>query len=174
MAKWRNEKGFTAGELLVAIAIIGLVLAAVLSIHQGALQAYMFDSTSAETQQNARISLYRMARDIREASAVTIGQASTITFTAQDGVTLVTYALNGGALQRTEGTNPAEVIVGGVEVLTLAYWDSGGNSLTVPVGTPANTRRVDITIRTRTEDVVPTGSAIKSEITTSVRLRNAP
>jgi len=108
MTRWRNQKGFTIPELLVSVAVVGLLLAAVLLIHQGTLQTYVFNSTSTETQQNARFALDRMAREIRQASAITTAAATSITFTAQDGVTVVTYALTGTTLTRNSQT-----VVGG-------------------------------------------------------------
>ncbi len=161
MTTWRNQKGFTIPELLVAVAVVGLLLAAVLFIQQGALQAYVFNSTSTETQQNARFALDRMAREIRQASAITTAATNSITFTAQDGVTVVTYALTGTNLARNSQT-----VVGGVAALTFAY--RGANDATG--ATAANTRRVDITIQTKSEDTP--GSTMMSSLTTSVRLRN--
>ncbi len=163
MTSWRNQKGFTIPELLVAVAVVGLVLAAVLLIHQGTLQAYVFNSTSTETQQNARFALDRMAREIRAASAITTATATSITFTAQDGVTVVTYALTGTTLTRNSQT-----VVGGVAALTFVYRDA--NDATGATAT--NTRRMDITIQTQSEDTP--GSPTMSSLMTSVRLRNLP
>ena len=164
MSSWRSQTGFTLAELLVVLAVVGFLLAAVVLVQQSGLQAYVTGSARVEVQQAARIALERMAREIREASAITTAVANSITFVAQDGITAVTYALNANNLERN-----GEVVVGGVEVLTLAYRDrndAGGASA-------ANTRRVDITIRARSEGA-PAGSAAdtRSENMTSVQPRN--
>jgi prepilin-type N-terminal cleavage/methylation domain-containing protein len=161
MATWRNQNGFTIPELLVAVAMLGLLLAAVLLIHQGTLQAYVSNSTRTETQQNARFALDRMAREIRQASAVTTAATNSITFTAQDGVTVVTYALTGTNLTRNSQT-----VVGGVVALTFVYRSASDAT----GATAVNTRRVDIAIQTQSEDTP--GSPTMTSLMTSVRLRN--
>ncbi len=169
MNRWGNEKGFTLAELLVAVAVLGLVLEAVVVVQQNGVQAYIAGSTRVEAQQNARIALDEMAREIRQASAITTANASSITFTAQGGVTSVTYALNANTI--TLQRNGADV-VGGVQALTFVYRDR-----TDATGaTAANTRRIDITIRTQSEDPVTAASPwnAKAQIVTSVRLRNLP
>jgi prepilin-type N-terminal cleavage/methylation domain-containing protein len=161
-----DEAGFTMPELLIALAAIGLVLGAVVSVQESGLRSYVTGSNRMETQQNARIALDRIEREIREASAITTAGSTSITFTAQDGVTVVTYALAGGALERN-----GVALVGGVESLTFVY--RGPND--AAGATAANTRRIDIAIRTRTEEAVASGSAgdTKYQTKTSVQLRNA-
>lgn len=164
-----SENGFTVAELLVAFAILGLVLAALASVQQAAQQAYVTGDRKVEVQQNARVALERIAHEIREATAVTAGAIDSITF-VRPGGGVVTYALNAGSLTRN-----GVVVVGGVAVLTFAYRNVNDATLAVPVGTPANIRRVDITIRTQTEDpnmVAGSGYDVRTEIMTSARPRN--
>lgn len=177
---WRCPRGFTLAELLVALAILGLVLAGVVAIQQSALQAYVAGSNSVETQQNARVALERMSRDLREATAITAANATTVTFTPvqlaapNPPVPNVTYALNGANLQRTVAGGPVEVLIGGVQILTLVYRDAADAALAVPVGTPANIRRIDITVQTRTEENAQAGGVAnaRAHIASSVRMRN--
>jgi prepilin-type N-terminal cleavage/methylation domain-containing protein len=166
MRIWRDRRGFTMTELLIALAGVGLVLSAVVSVQENGLRAYVAGSNRVEIQQNARTALDRMEREIREALAITTANASSITFTAQDGVTAVTYAPNGGVLERN-----GVALVGGVESLTFVY--RGAND--AAGASAANTRRIDITIRTRTEEIVAAHSAgdTKYQTKTSVQLRNA-
>jgi prepilin-type N-terminal cleavage/methylation domain-containing protein len=166
MKIWRHdENGFTLIELLISMAALGLLLAVVISVQQTGLRAYVTNSNNLETQQNARIALERMEREIREASAITAAGTSSITFTAQDGLTVVTYVLGGNTLERS-----GVPLVGGVETLTFVYRGPSD----APETTPANIRRVDIMIRTRTEETVADGGVgdRKYQSNTSVRLRN--
>jgi prepilin-type N-terminal cleavage/methylation domain-containing protein len=166
MSIWRDERGFTLAELLTAFAILGLVLAAVVTIQQASINAIVLGTTKAAMQQNARAALERMAREVRETTAaLTVATAGTITFThPDDGV--VTYTLSGTNLRRNGTT-----YIRGVQTLTYSYFD-GAN---VATAVAANVRRVDITIRTRAEDAnVQAGSAADTNavVTTTVRLRN--
>ena len=176
MACWREERGFTLTELLTVLAVLALVLAAVVTIQQGALQAYVTGSNKTEVQQNARVAMERMARDIRETqSGLTTATATSLTFVDPNTGLAVIYALAGNTLTRT--TNGiADTVIGSVQALTFAYYPKDSNvALGVPVGTPATTVfRVDITIQTGSEDTVVAGGIgdTRAGLTTSVRLRN--
>lgn len=180
MTPWACQKGFTLAELLVGLAVLGLALAGLATVHESGLRAYVYGSNRVEVQQNARVALERMAREIREAQALTnptatqltiqtdwngngvIGEALAVTV---DGVLRgeqVTYRLNGAALERQESGVDAtfRTVMGGVEQLTLTY---------------PSAKTVAITIRTRTEETVAAGGMAdtKSQVTTTVRLRNS-
>jgi prepilin-type N-terminal cleavage/methylation domain-containing protein len=173
MRSWRDERGFTLAELLVALAMMALVLTAIVMIENGTLQAYVVGSNKTEVQQNARVALELMAREIRQTSAaLTVATATSVGFVDQNtGAT--TYWLNGTALTRTSGGANA-VVIGAVQALTFAYRDVDNNVLATPVGTPANVYRVDITIQTASEDTIVAGSVsdTRAALTTTVRLRN--
>jgi prepilin-type N-terminal cleavage/methylation domain-containing protein len=184
MSFWRDERGFTLAELLVALSMLVFVLTAIVMIENGGLQAYVVGSNKTEVQQNARVALERMARQIREATTgLTATDPTSLSFTLPDPVTgvpipgvAVTYALAGNALtctglcdDRTVSAQPVTVI-GAVTALTFVY--RGTND--VPGAILANVRRVDITIQTASEGTVVAGgvSDARAELTTSVRLRN--
>jgi Tfp pilus assembly protein PilW len=184
MTGWRDEQGFTIAELLVAFAVLALMLAAVTTIHRGVLQAYVAGSNKTEVQQNARLALERMARQIREATTpLTAASATSLTFTLPDPVTdepipgvQVTYAFVGNALQCTglcDGQTisaEAVTVIGGVQALTFAYRDVNDNA----TNDPPKVFRVDITVQTASEDTVVAGGIADArvQLTSSVRLRN--
>jgi prepilin-type N-terminal cleavage/methylation domain-containing protein len=178
---WWDERGFTLAELLTAFAVLGLVLAAVTTIHQSTLRAYVTGSNKTEVQQNVRVALERMAREIRQtavnpatglACLTAAPSATSLSFYDQD-TGLTTYSLVGTGLTRT-ANGVDDIVIGNVQVLTFAYRDVNNNVLGVPVGTPCNIFRVDITVRTASEDTVVAGGIAdtKAQLKTSVRLRN--
>jgi prepilin-type N-terminal cleavage/methylation domain-containing protein len=62
-----REKGFTLVELLVAMAISGIVVAAVYTAFITQQKSYTVQDQVAETQQNARVGLDLIAREVRMA-----------------------------------------------------------------------------------------------------------
>lgn len=63
----RGEGGFTLMELLISVAILGLVMAGLLGLLTASRNAYTRGSSTIEAQQNARLVLDRMGKEIREA-----------------------------------------------------------------------------------------------------------
>lgn len=62
-----DERGFTLAELLVAIAILGLILLGIQTLLMTGNQSYLTGSNQAEAQAAVRSALERMTLDIREA-----------------------------------------------------------------------------------------------------------
>lgn len=63
----KHEQGFTLVELLVAMAMVGIVVAASYSTYKSQQDSYVAQEQVAEMQQNLRASLYQMAKAIRMA-----------------------------------------------------------------------------------------------------------
>jgi type IV pilus assembly protein PilW len=61
------QQGFTLVELLVAMAMAGIVIGAIYSTYKSQQDSYIAQEQVAEMQQNLRAALYMMARDIRMA-----------------------------------------------------------------------------------------------------------
>jgi prepilin-type N-terminal cleavage/methylation domain-containing protein len=62
-----DQRGFTMVELLAATAILGLVMAGLLGMLTASRNAYSRGTNTVSAQQNARVALDRMAKEIREA-----------------------------------------------------------------------------------------------------------
>ena len=178
----RDERGFTLAELLTAMAVLALLLTGLLLTLQQGQNAYLYGAGRAEVQQNARVALERMLRELRDASSVTTASANDIKFTFLDDTsTLVTveYSLSGASapylLQRNQ-TVPAiagqpDTLVGGVNSFTVTYYDFNN----VVTTTAANVYAVNISITTRSEDTTLAGYSPANRQATfagRVRLRN--
>lgn len=66
-----NERGFSLAELLVVVAVLALILTGVIALQQQGQIAYLMGSNRVETQQNARVAMALMSREIREACSLT-------------------------------------------------------------------------------------------------------
>ena len=168
-------------DLLTALAVVGLVFAATLTVFAHGQRAYTQGAARVESQQNARIALSRMAREIRQAGAgggtlspIAVAEPSRIVLqhdvdgdgsAATRGET-VTWQLSAGILRRNAGGG-AQPIINGVRALVLTYFDADGRSTTAP----AAVRAVVITLTTEPEHPAA-GAATQTKLTTEVRLRN--
>jgi len=63
----RGQRGFTMTELLVVCALMGTVMAGVLSLLVVGQQSATTTAAKQDAQQNARMALERMIEEIREA-----------------------------------------------------------------------------------------------------------
>lgn len=116
-----DQRGFSLAELLVVVAVLALILTGVLALQQQGQIAYLMGSNRVETQQNARVAMALMSREIREACGPAVAgdlvlTASTFQFTVVDptkagtvecssaaagDVLRVKYQLGAGALADT-------------------------------------------------------------------------
>jgi len=82
--KFKTPKGLTLIELLIAVAISGILMAAIYRTFIGQHRAYTVQEQVVDMQQNARVAINRMMREIRMAG---FGSVSSVlpNFTAIDG-----------------------------------------------------------------------------------------
>ncbi len=135
-----NPDGFTLVELLVAMAIGLIVLAAVVTSFISQNTANIAQESVVETQQNARAIMDTLTRDIRSigynptnklvvgltTTGITGGIASTLTFTRDDGdgaLETVEYSLYDAYANSSPPAND-----GKVDDLACQTWDDGGNT----------------------------------------------
>jgi prepilin-type N-terminal cleavage/methylation domain-containing protein len=174
MRHLRDERGFTLAELLIATAVIGLIMAGIFVLQVGGQQAYLFGSNRVETQQNARVALDLMTRELRSAGSITTIAGCTnsvctdLTFVDQNGQT-VQYTLAGTTLNRTCTATPPTVtcdgtttaLIGGAQSLAMtsySVYDVSSATYTKTI-TPAEVKVITISLQTGTEEAVATGSA---------------
>jgi prepilin-type N-terminal cleavage/methylation domain-containing protein len=149
----RDERGFSLAELLMVVAVLGLMMAGIVTLNQQGIQAYVTGSNRVEVQQNGRSSLELMVRELRSARSITtLGSATDMTFVNQNGQT-IRYHLSGTTLNRVQ-SGVTRVLAGGVESLAMAYFsvfDVAGNTFTATAA-PAQVRVIRIQMTTRTEE----------------------
>jgi prepilin-type N-terminal cleavage/methylation domain-containing protein len=86
MRKWlharralRAEHGFTLPELLVVLTIIGIVLVGITQLFTSAMKSQTDQTNRTQAQQDARLSLDKLRREIRCGSALAYNSTSSVT-----------------------------------------------------------------------------------------------
>ena len=171
----RDQRGFTLTELLVVTAVLGVVLGAVILIQQKGQEAYLMGSNRVETQQNARVALDLMTRELRSATAVTaIPSSTSLTFTDQTGAS-VQYQLSSGNLTRT-AAGTATTLIGGVRSLAFTYYSAynGQTNTGTTAATASAVKIVKVSLETGPEEAAGAGSFAdrRAKMESMVRLRN--
>lgn len=170
-------------DLLVSIAVVGLVLAATFGLLEQGQRAYGIGAARVETQQSARAALARIAHEIRSAgygaapaAAISVAERERIVLHVdanRDGVIAgrgetITWRLAGTVLRRDAGGG-AQPVINGVRAFSLRYLDGEGRETTVP----AAIRAVVISLTTQPDHSSPGALAdVATTVRTQVRLRN--
>jgi type IV pilus assembly protein PilW len=138
-----DKKGITLIELMVALVMSAIAVAAIYRIFVSQTRAYTVQDQVVEVQQNIRGAMEIMVRDLRmtgfdynnSSSAVAIPNipynvsANSITLQYENyqpgppmvsEIRMVTYTLNGTNLERTVNAGPSEVLLPNVDALDLA------------------------------------------------------
>ena len=76
-----DEGGYSLVELLTVLAILGVVVAGIVTLFTSGINAEASSNRRFQAQQDARIALDRMRRDLHCASAATSSSSTSVTFT---------------------------------------------------------------------------------------------
>ena len=169
-----NQTGYTLIELLVAMVLSAIVLTAICSAYVSQQKAYTIEQQVSAIQQNVRVALYHLERDIREAGCDPTGdvnpgfqvaQAAQMQFTQDitgDGDTGdsdedITYQLvdNDGDGEMDYLARNGVIIAENIDTLDFVYLDEDGNVLATPVVNTdlPNIRTVQVTIVARADQI---------------------
>jgi len=170
-------------DVLVAIAILGVVSAGMLTVLQEGLRVYTVGVSRAESQQSGRIAIERLTSDIRTAglgpppatfAAISVAEPTHVVLhhdldgdrvIAGAGETIA-WRLTGTTLRRDAGGG-AQPVVDGVRRLALEYLDAADE----PTDVPGDIRTVVITLATEAAWELA-DRTIVTTFSTRVRLRN--
>jgi len=186
-----DSKGFTLVEVLIAMAIVGIVMGSIYSIFISSNRSYRTQDSVADAQQRVRVGIDFIAHDLRLAgldplsvgAGIETAGATNLRLTADidlNGVIdtplnqeRITYdydapsrTLRRKLYEGTASESAWQPLIEDVSALTFTYRDSGGNV----TGTPADVRMVDISMTCQGTDAV--GQPINRTLTARVICRN--
>ena len=188
--------GFTLIEVMIAVTIGLLMLAAVYSVYAGLIRSYTTQNVAADIQQNVRAGIDFIAEDIMMAgldpnntagSGFEVASSANLRFTSDRNLNgtidntdseRITYAYDGvnrmlnQCLYEGSGSDDWELFFDNVANLTFSYRDASGTDLgdPVPAGDLADIRMVVISLTIQ----APAGreGTINRTYTTQIRCRN--
>lgn len=120
-----KQNGFTLIELVITIILMSIVSVISMQMLSQGLTAYLTAQNVVTADQQARLALERMVRDLRSigsSNAITTATSAQFTFTDLSG-TSFNYALSGTNLMVNN-----QILANGITSLTLSYYDSSGNT----------------------------------------------
>jgi len=164
-----DQRGFSLIELMVVVAILSFIILGLVTFFGGGVRSWISGQNQLKAQREARISMDRMVKEIREANNVVSGYENGIevSFPSSFGKNNVSFELNTttGIIERKINGNTSNLInyipSGG---LLINYYDSESN----PVADPTNASKIKINLQV---DVDQDGK-MDIEIETEVNLRN--
>ena len=137
-----NKKGFTLVELLVAMAITGIVAGAIFTAFQSQQKSYITQDQVTEMQQNLRAGMGLMVREIRMAGFDPYGNSGAgITGAAGNTLTFTLVADNDGEDNDNDGTTDE---TGELKEILYDLYDAYADGITDlgrQVGSVASTKR---------------------------------
>jgi type IV pilus assembly protein PilW len=163
---FRCQDGFTLVELMVAMSIFLLILVGIFQVFDPSRNAYQVSTRKLDVQQNARVAMDRMARQLRMtgyfpenlvpnpvnplSNSIQVATDSAISVAGDldelGTSSAYTFCLNGG-LRRVSGAIGAagsytcaggQLMAESVTALSFAYFDSANNPVPNPPGAPFN------------------------------------
>ena len=122
-AFWRNEAGLTLAEMLLTLAILGIVASAFLFFQSAGVRYFTLDRQQADLEQNLQFGLDTVTRELRQATRVTAWSfPNHVDYQDRNGQSASFYldAAAGELRQRVVGdATPERVIATGITAVTF-------------------------------------------------------
>lgn len=177
--------GLTLVELMIAMVLSLVLMAAVYLLYQVQSSSSNTQGNVSQMQQDLRLSMDVMEKDIRMAGydpknskqfGIVTASAHELALTvdsntsgAVDNGERITYSLVGGALNRTESGSSAVAIANNVTALDFTYYDRSGD----PTATLASIRAIKVSLATRSSKPDPeSGAYLERKLERRIRCRN--
>lgn len=157
----RKKRGFTLLELLIVMAIAGIIMTVIWTAFRSQHRSYLAQDETTMMQQNIRAAVDILVREIRMAgydpnglgAGVTAATPTSFSFSMDNnagGLDTITYSLNnpfGGAqgLGRAVNGGAPQPVAENIDAIDFVYLNGNGN----PTATLANIRSVQVSMVAR-------------------------
>lgn len=123
---WKDERGFTLGEVLITIVIMGIVFAIASSTWQGTVESRRVDSATAQVASDLRLAHTRATNQLKNHQIVVPSANSSTYQIGPSGGTLATRTL------------PDGIVI--AAATTITFKPSGADEVTSGAGSPITVR----------------------------------
>lgn len=154
MMHYKKQQGFTLIELIMSIALMGIIAGIFISTIIEGARTYVFITSQNEASFTARFALKRMMIESRNASRITAADTTSLAFTntySED----IQLSLSGSVISISDdgGANTYPLIEN-ANSLTITYYDNQNNALATPVGNPDEVHSISFELET-TKNGIP-------------------
>ncbi len=181
-----NSKGFSLVELLVVMAILGVILTAIYSLVMSANKSQISQDLEVEMQQNARSAMDFMVRELRNMSSLNcMSNTSTTCATSGDIIQFTSMTDTDPTVSRifswsstdnilrfssaAVGTEDRQPLADHITAVSFTGFDANNATTNLL----ASVQRIDITLTAQTSTIDPNTKGYRSFSTTSsVKRRN--
>ena len=144
----KNDRGFTLIEVVMVIALAGIIAGIVAMPLAEGVKGWFYVTVREDISQSGRVAMERMLREVRNTARDCISTAEVEKFTFGTDLSncsAITFSLAVPNIQRIDISGTSN-LADNVQSLEFKYYDNGNNELAKPVAIPANIRRVAIEI----------------------------
>jgi len=165
-----SRRGFTLGEIMVALSVSAIVVAAYLFLGRNLTRLVNFQTQEVQSRRTLR----QFTQDLSAAISLSTVTASQIAFTkpTSSGTTTVTYTYSSGAgtLTRADGSG-TQTLLSSLTSFTITYYNEAGVAVT---SSPQSVKSVELSFGASVGSSASGTLASYSTVSPRIVLRNKP
>jgi len=132
-----RRRSFTLVEVLVSVVIFSIILGGILGVFSGSQKVFYEDTGLLDLQQNARLVMNGMVREIRQSAAVNITSATDVSFKIPKDVSIVVVLTDANTyyeiryyldaanhqIKRVHPVGTEKIVANDIDQVSFCLWD---------------------------------------------------